>query len=190
MQRLSRDNTSLATYTDGHRPSPAVEELASFSPVFVCLCSSVSSFKRPLSSPTQMRKVSMLLQRRMFGLPARHAALPKIVLVVQTQFFQAFLGHARQFHLQFSGSCRIRAPPGDILPSASRDLDHLIVRPTARIDIFVAEPHSHIVNHLGQLKSLQTPKTAMLWNQFLTPRPRMSVSVRVLSIHHVFSLTQ
>ncbi len=77
----------------------------------------------PLANRPDLERLRAVL------VPLLLALLTQIVFVVQQQFIQTGPGHVHQPKFHLPRSCRGPAALGDVLPSASRRLDHLIVSP-------------------------------------------------------------
>ena len=92
-------------------------------------------------------------------------SLPQIILIIQPQLLQTRPRHIRQLHLHLLRRAAGLTPLRDVLDAAARGLHHLIVRPAARIDVPVAEPHRDVVDQLRHLEALQVPVAAVLGDE-------------------------
>jgi hypothetical protein len=95
------------------------------------------------------------------------AALPQEILIVEAQLFQAGARYVGQLHLHFFRSTAGLTPFGDILYTAPRRLNHLVVRAAALADVAITKPDRHVKDKLRYLKALESPITAVLGNQRL-----------------------
>jgi hypothetical protein len=67
------------------------------------------------------------------------------ILIVQAQLLQTCPGHAGQLELHLFGGRTGLASFSNILHSAARRLNHLIMGPALFIDVPVTEPYGHII---------------------------------------------
>ena len=119
----------------------------------------------PIGPIPLIGQVTHLLSGRLALAPQRQSALAQEVFEVEQKFFQAGARDAYELQLEFLRSARGLAALGNILTSAARGLNHLIVSSRALVDEPIAKLYRRIVDELGLLEGLQLAIAAMRRNE-------------------------
>jgi hypothetical protein len=93
--------------------------------------------------------------------PSGKGALPKKILIIQAEFFQARARDVRELELHLFRSSARFASFGNVLHAAPGGLHHLVMGAAARIDVSITKAHRHIVAKLSDLEALQLTIAAM-----------------------------
>nr|WP_236682498.1 hypothetical protein [Kiritimatiella glycovorans] len=97
----------------------------------------------------------------MVGRPGRKVPLTEEVFEVELEFRETSARHARQLQLALFRRRGVHAPFGDVLPTASRGLDHLFAHPALRAQKTVAEKRGDIINDPGEPEGLEPAVAAV-----------------------------
>jgi hypothetical protein len=92
-------------------------------------------------------------------------------------------GRIDQFQFRLGRSCRSSTAFGDILPTGSSCLDHLIYGPGPGIQEFLTEPYRRVVDDRRGLERGQHPVTTARSQPF--PRKTSRVSIDFLTNHNI-----